>query len=110
MERVSNGPLSAAKATELVRSLVSTQTQFSWTHHVKVRLDERDLIMGDVMHVLRHGFVYEPGELSTMTGLFKYKMEAATPNSKGRTLVVVVIPSARTKSIKIVTAMWKDGE
>jgi hypothetical protein len=67
----------------------------------------RDLLMGDVLHVRKHGFVYEQGERATQAGLFKYQMESITPNSRGRTVRVVVIPSMSSE-VKIVTVMRKD--
>jgi hypothetical protein len=67
----------------------------------------RDLLMGDVLHVLKHGFVYDEAERATQIGLFKYKIESATPNCFGRTVRVVVIPSMSSE-VKIVTVMWKD--
>ena len=68
---------------------------------------ERDLIMGDALHVLKHGFVYEEAE-PAMRGFFKYKMECNTPNSNGRTVRVVVIPSVNKAAFKIVSVMWAD--
>lgn len=79
-----------------------------WTRHAKERLRERDLLMGDALHVLRHGFVQPDPEESTAAGLFKYRMDATTPNSNGREVRLVVIPSTACR-INIVTVMWKDG-
>jgi len=70
---------------------------------------ERDLIMGDVIHVLKHGFVLEEGQPSTQTGLFKYRMQCTTPNSGGRLVCVVVIPT-QACAVKIVTVMWVDED
>lgn len=70
-------------------------------------MDERGLLMGDVLHVLKHGFVYEKATESTQSGLFKYVVESTTPNSGGRTVAIVVIPST-SNAIKVVTVMWKD--
>ena len=64
--------------------------------------------MGDVLHVLRHGFVYEEGEQSTRKGLFKYKMEGTAPNSNNRRIRAVVIPSPQACEAKIVSVMWVD--
>ncbi len=63
--------------------------------------------MGDVLHVLKHGFVFEEGQPATQPGYFKYNMEGTTPNSGGRTVGVVLIPSS-SNAIKIVTVMWRD--
>ncbi len=69
---------------------------------------ERDLVTGDVLHVLKHGFVYDDPEPSTQDGFFKYKMECRTPNSGGRVVRIVVIPSTGN-AVKLVTVMWKDN-
>jgi hypothetical protein len=68
---------------------------------------QRELVVGDLLHVIKHGFVHEPGEQSTRPGLFKYAMECVTPNSGGRTVRVVLIPSS-SGSIKVITLMWAD--
>ena len=99
--------LGAAQATEHIRGKTGTHLHLHWTRHAKEQLLTRDLITGDVLHVLKHGFVYEEGEPATRQGLFKYNVECVTPNSGGRTIVVVVIPS-QANQLKIVTVMWKD--
>jgi len=68
----------------------------------------RDLILGDVLHVLRPGFVYAEGQPSTRSGFFKYAMECRTPNSGSRTVRVIVIPAPQGCSAKLVTVMWAD--
>jgi Domain of unknown function (DUF4258) len=100
-------PLSPAKATEFIRSKVGPSLGVHWTRHAREQMAARDLLMGDVLHVLKHGFVYDEAEPATQIGLFKYKIESATPNSFGRTVRVVVIPSMSSE-VKIVTVMWKD--
>jgi len=100
-------PLSPAKATEHIRSKANSALRLSWTAHAKDRMKESGLIMGDVVHILKHGFVLEDGEPSTQPGCFKYIMECTTPNSGGRTVRIVVIPAV-SNSVKIVTVMWKD--
>jgi len=80
----------------------------SLTRHAKEQMEVRDLLMGDILHVLEKGYVYEPGEPASQPGLFKYKMEAPTPNSNGRNVRVVLIPYP-TQLVKILTVMWVDG-
>jgi Domain of unknown function (DUF4258) len=99
-------PMSPRQATEFIRSKVGPHLDIALTKHCKERLQERGLIMGDVLHVLKHGFVFEEGEESTQAGFYKYQMECATPNSGGRTVVVVVIPYP-SPLVKLVTVMWK---
>jgi hypothetical protein len=77
------------------------------TGHARSQMSERDLIVGDVLHVLKHGFVYEEPESATREGCFKYKLESTTPSST-RTVRVVAIPWVNPAEIKIVTVMWRD--
>lgn len=69
-------------------------------------MSERDLTTGDVLHVLKYGFVYDQPEQSTRPGYFKYLVEATTPNST-RSVGVIVIPDGKCE-LKIVTVMWRD--
>lgn len=108
-EKNHGNPLPAARATEFIRNKVSIHLEILWTHHAKQQMAERDLIMGDVTHVLKHGFVFEDGEPATQPGLFKYKMDCSTPNSNGRDVRVVVIPY-QSCMVKIVTVMWVDED
>jgi len=100
-------PLEPAAATRFIRSLHGASLNLRYTRHVRERLEERGLIVGDILHIIKHGFVYERGETSTRLGLFKYQMECVTPNSNGRTVRIVIIPSLSC-SIKVVTIMWAD--
>lgn len=68
----------------------------------------RDLIVGDVLYILKNGFVYEDPEPATQPKLFKYKIETRTPNSNNRSVRIVIIPDCNTCWIKIVTVMWAD--
>lgn len=102
-------PLSPADATESIRSLIGPDLKLHWTKHAKEQMKKRGLIMGDVLHILKHGFVYDEGEQSTSGVWYKYKMECTTPNSGGRTVKTVVIPS-NNNLIKIITLMWKDED
>lgn len=107
MKEKKYGYFTPAQATERIRSMVCSELSICWTQHAKEKLEERSLIMGDVLHVLKNGNVYENGEASTGLGYYRYKMECTTPNSGGRTVIVVVIPSLSCE-LKIVTVMWKD--
>ncbi len=77
------------------------------TLHAKARLLERGLIEADMLHVLKFGFVHQPGQAASRAGYWKYQVEGASPNSAGRSLVVVVIPGVSC-ALKVVTIMWKD--
>lgn len=103
------GPLSPAKATELIRKLAKNK-KFSvqLTAHAKERMEERGLIMGDILHVLKNGFVYNDAKPATRDGFFKYEIENKSPNSDNREVRVVVIPSTKSVKARIVTVMWAD--
>ncbi len=103
-------PWSPADATEIIRKLADGKGQTAFTRHASERMRERDIIMGDVLYVLKNGFVHDdPVACEKTPGLFKYAIESTAPNSRGRTVRVIVIPDAtRGGSIKIVTVMWKD--
>lgn len=100
-------PLGPREATELLRRIGASDPVFSWAKHAKERLRQRDLLMGDVLHVLKHGFVHDVGERATQPGCFRYRMESNTPNSAGRIVRIVVIPST-ANGVKVVTVMWAD--
>jgi hypothetical protein len=98
-----------ARATDCIRKLArSGSLKLHWTKAVKLKLTEIDLTMGDVMHVLKHGFVHKPGVRSTRPPLFKYCIETPTPNSNNRTVRAVVIPSEDKCVIKVVDVQWVD--
>jgi hypothetical protein len=101
-------PLTPAQATRCIREK-ARDAAFSlvWTDHVAQRMEERDLLSGDVKHVLKFGTVHQEGVNATQKGLFKYAIEATTPNSNGRTVRLVVIPMPDC-AVKVVSAMWRD--
>lgn len=68
---------------------------------------ERDLIMGDLLHLLKGGFVYDMPVPATRDGFFRYAVEGTTPNSQGRSVRAIVIPDGG-RDLKIVTVMWRD--
>jgi hypothetical protein len=72
------------------------------------RTAERDLNMGDLLYVLKNGFVYEPPEQATQPGLWKYKIETRSPNSGNRVVRAVVISDVSKIWAKIITLMWAD--
>jgi hypothetical protein len=108
-KQMEDEPLDAAAATEFIRSLCGPSLNLRYTKHARSRMLERELIVGDVLHVLKHGFVFEPGEASTRPSFFKYTMQCVTPNSNGRTVKLVLIPSPNG-SVKVVTVMWADED
>lgn len=97
-----------AKATEMIRRYANGDFAISYKLHAKQRMSERGLISGDVLHVLRNGFVYTEAQPATQVGCFRYAIEGYSPNSEGRSLRIVVIPSQCRAEIKVVTVMWAD--
>ena len=102
------GEWTPANATQRINACAkSDRLTLAFAAHVHDRLEERDLIMADLLHLLKTGFVYDDPEPSTREGHFKYRVEGKTPNSDGRTVRAVVIPSTDC-ALKIVTIMWRD--
>lgn len=106
---VSKAPWDNRTATEKIREMArSKKLGLIYKLHAKDRLMERNLIMSDVLFVLKNGFVHSDAEPSTREGFHKYCVESRSPNSGGRELRVVVIPDLKACKLKIVTVMWVD--
>lgn len=99
----------AAEATERIRAMARDH-RFSLAYrlHAMQRLAERGLLTGDVLFVLKNGFVYGEPVPATQPDFYRYEMESRTPNSDARLVRVVVIPDARNLICKVVTVMWVD--
>lgn len=68
------------------------------------------MIISDVLHVLKHGFVYEAATPAKRAGFFRHQIECPTPNSGSRSVGVVVIPDEENTELQIVTVMWIDEQ
>jgi hypothetical protein len=79
------------------------------TTHARDQLALRDLIMGDLRHLLKFGFVFDTARPATRAGFFKYVIEGTTPNSEGRTVCAVLIPDGGNE-LTVVTVMWRDEQ
>ncbi len=101
-------PWAPARATKEIWKLAKRDFEFNWAEHAREQILDRDLIIGDIIHVLKHGYVYEEAEPSARKGFFKYKVESRSPNSGGRTLRVVVVPQCKPPLFKVITVMWVD--
>ena len=99
--------MSSGEATEAIRERARGRFDYLWTDKVKQQMAERELYDGDILHVLKYGVVSEEGEMSTVSGLFKYKMDAPTPNSNNR-LVRVVVVVGRPSILKVCEVTWAD--
>lgn len=71
-------------------------------------MEQRGLLVGDVLHLLKFGSVYEAPEDAETIGYYKYQIEGKTPNSGGRSVRAVVIPHLHKDELKIITVMWVD--
>jgi hypothetical protein len=76
--------------------------------HAMHRLGERGIFTGDILFLLKNGFVHRDPTPATRPDLYRYEMESRTPNSEGRLIRVVVIPDETNLICKIVTVMWVD--
>ena len=103
--------LTPSVTTEKIWTLASGDNA-NWltADHYKKQLNQRDIISSDIKHLLRTGYVYAEGTESSVSGLWKYRMEGKTPNSNNRTIAVVVIPDFSDRSIKFVTVFWRDSD
>ena len=99
--------LTPAQATRFIRAKHGPALSLMLTRHARDRMLERGLIVGDLLHLIQHGFVHDDGEETTRPGCYKYKMECRTPNSGGRTVRIGVIPFP-AETIKGITVMWAD--
>ena len=102
-------PWSSADATIIINALArDLDLDFHFTNHVRDRMDERGLRIGDILHVLKNGFVYEPAAVATREKFYKYALKSKSPNSGARDLCVIAIPDPANIAVKIVTIMWVD--
>lgn len=102
------GEWKPADATTRIRTCAaSDDLDLDVTDHAREQMRERDIIMGDLLFLLKTGFVYDAPVRATREGYFRYAVEGATPSSDGRSLRAIVIPSGGCE-LKIVTVMWRD--
>lgn len=101
-------PWSPAQATERIRSIAGGEHSLSYKRHALDQMNERGLLTGDILYLLKNGFVYVDPEESTRKPYWKYQMQCRTPNSNNREVRVVVIPDWKRKGFKLITVMWAD--
>lgn len=102
--------LSPAEATRLLNKMSADDAfALALTTHATEQMENRGLLVDDILHVLRQGFVYQAGEPTTRPGVFKYAIEGATPNSGKRHIrVIVAMSETQTNIARIITVMWVD--
>lgn len=102
-------PWSPARATERIREKARDESFTpSWKYHALEQMEERGLFTPDVLYVLKKGFVYKEAIPATQPLLFRYAINSPTPNSNGREVRVIVIPSPGAPAAKIISVMWAD--
>src|ERR1017187_4252887 len=95
-------PWPAAEATDRIRRIAADDAfRVSFKLHAFEQMEERDITTPDVLWALKIGFVYETPIPATQPGLYRYTMKGPTPNSNGRDIKVVIIPSMHTSCAKI---------
>ena len=103
-------PWKPSDATDIIRGIAKGEFALHLTEHARAQMKERDLATGDVLHVLKRGFVYEDAQSSTRAGYYKYKIDCKTPNSGARIVRVVVLPCLTPSELKAITVMWRDED
>lgn len=101
-------PWKPSDATDIIREIAQNPSNFIYKTHATKRMAQRGILVGDVLYVLRNGYVYEMPDPSTREGFYKYKVESKTPNGGTRKVRVVVVPDALNGSLKIITVMFVD--
>lgn len=109
MKPFADEPWSPRQATDFIRSIGRNERlQLSYKRHASEQMLARGLIMGDVLFLLKYGFVHEEPSPAARKQLYRYKLEGKTPNSANRIVRAVVIPDWRHMAIKVITVMWVD--
>jgi hypothetical protein len=101
-------PWNPADATDNIRALARGVFNISRRNHSKAQLLDRSLNSGDMLYVLKNGFVYEEARFSDEHQSWSYRMECLTPNSPSREVAVAVVPAVSPAELAIVTVMWVD--
>ncbi len=104
-------PLTPSQATECIRQMARhDRLSLAYSGHAKARLAEREILTGDLLVLLRQGFVSCDAEPTANQNVFKYCIDSRTPNSGNRSVRAVVIPYRQnaTPGLRIITVMWVD--
>ena len=102
-------PFSPSRATGLIREMArSGEFGIVLTRHAAQRIRRRDLILDDVLHVLKNVFRLSARRTFDPAGRIQVRDRMQDADSGRRSVRVVVIPSADRKAAKIVTVMWAD--
>lgn len=89
--------------------------ELAYTRHANKRMEERGIIMSDILHILKCGHIdtdNEPEE-TTQPNFHKYEICGKSPNSGSREICLreiclIVVPDPSQPAIKVITVMWRD--
>jgi Domain of unknown function (DUF4258) len=102
-------PWNPANATRCINEIAAhARLDLSLSVHARDQMADRNLVVRDVLYVLKRGMVYENAQKATQNGFYKYQIETRTPNSGNRSVRVVAVPDAKAHHVKVVTVMWVD--
>ncbi len=106
-----NEPWSPAEATDFIREMAAhIEMSLAFKRHAKEQMDARSIVMGDILYVLKNGFVYDDPLMAKLSGYFRYATECVSPNSGSRKIRLIVIPDYKNCTIKLITVMWVDEQ
>lgn len=57
------------------------ELEFAFTSHAAARMEERGIIVSDILHFLATGRIYDEPTASTRQGYCRYKICGKSPNS-----------------------------
>jgi hypothetical protein len=101
-------PWSATDATKIITGLARDVFDLQLTQHARERMADRDIVIADLLHVLKTGSVHKPGEAREPYSTYCYTIEGSVPTQNSLKLRIVVRPNVNVerKFIKVVTTMW----
>ncbi len=102
-------PWSAQQATDRIRAMAKMDDlSVTFSEHATDQMLDRDLILSDVLYVMKNGFCYDRGVATERLDHFKYAIECDSPNSGRREVRVILKPALYRRHVKIITVMWAD--
>lgn len=100
-------PPSAVDA--LVKALAEDRDLSIWfSTHAQEQMRDRDIVVSDLMHLLKHGIVGQEAEIEGGLAEHGYPLDGMTPNSGRRFIRAIVTVDPAAKSIGVITMMWVD--
>lgn len=97
--------LSAAAAQAQIRALAQDSEAVIITDHAGARMEQRGIVMRDVLRILRTGYVDEPPE-EIRDGDWKCKITQAIGSREAGAVTIIV---SRRQLLVVKTVEWEDG-